>query len=309
VQGASVSIVIPCYKSEKSIGELHARIRSTFSGIDQPEIILVCDASPDDTWQEIGKIVERDSWTKGFMLGKNVGQQVATKFGVSKATGNFIITMDDDLQHDPKVLPELIGHLKSGSDLVYAVSQPPKRNRSRYLLAKLVKSLMEKTRVMQNASKISAFRGFRRNIVPRGFYSLDLNSMSIDLQLSWKAKRVSVVTTDYQERMYGKSNYSLRELSSYSFNLFLKSSELPMKAVNTIGLTGFALSSLLLIWSVINYFIGNIKLPGYFSLIVFLTLMSSLQFLILGILGRVIFEKYLNDYGRSEIWIREILNE
>lgn len=308
VATVAVSIVIPCYKSENSLEELYFEIKSAFENIEQPEIIFVCDASPDSTWELIRELIHRDPKCKAFLMGRNVGQQRSTKYGISQASGKFIVTMDDDLQHDPKAILEMTDYLNSGSDLVYVNLGVSRKTTIRYWLPKVVKLVLERAKIIDNATKISAFRGFNRQIVPREYYSTELNSLSIDAQLSWKAKRVTVITQSFRKRKYGKSNYSIFDLSAYALKLVLKSSEFPMKLVSMIGIIGFFASSLLFFSSVVNYYFGNITLPGYFSTITFLSLMFSLQFLVLGILGRVLFELYLNGFGKSDVWVRESIN-
>ena len=111
------SIVIPCYKSGKVLDELCRRIKAVLDPIGEYELILVNDASPDDiTWPAIEKCADNYPFVKGFDLLTNAGQFRATMCGFEQALGDYIITMDDDLQHPPEELPKLINSIQSDSD-------------------------------------------------------------------------------------------------------------------------------------------------------------------------------------------------
>ena len=118
----SLSIIIPCYNSGNKINILIPEILKTLSGLNF-EIILVNDGSTDNTWEEIKKSSDLFTEVKGISLRQNSGQQNAVFAGIYFSSGSYIITMDDDLEHNPEVIPDLIKKADEGFDLVYAVSR------------------------------------------------------------------------------------------------------------------------------------------------------------------------------------------
>ena len=118
----SLSIIIPCYNSEDKISRLLPEIFKAVSGYNY-EIIMVNDGSTDNTWNEIKKSSDLFPEVKGICLKSNSGQQNAVFAGIFYSSGSYIITMDDDLEHNPAAIPLLIKKAEEGFDLVYAVSR------------------------------------------------------------------------------------------------------------------------------------------------------------------------------------------
>ena len=125
MSGIKYSIVIPVYNSTDSLVELHKRISKVFEETIRKsfEIIMVDDASPNEkTWTVLEQLQQQDQRVHVFQLMKNVGQHNAIMCGLNNASGDYIITMDDDLQHPPEEIPKLIDAIESSSyDAVFAV--------------------------------------------------------------------------------------------------------------------------------------------------------------------------------------------
>ncbi len=101
--------MVPCYNSSATLPDLVQRVKAVLSARGSTfEIILINDASPDNTRQTIEKLASDESTVHGYDMLANVGQFRATLTGLTKAVGNIVITMDDDLQHPPEELPKLL---------------------------------------------------------------------------------------------------------------------------------------------------------------------------------------------------------
>ncbi len=116
-----LSIVIPCHNSSDKLFPLEEKIRNVMNTRDF-EIIFVDDGSRDNTWENISKLSSSSEAVKGIKLGSNLGQQNAVFAGLCFCSGDFAVTMDDDMEHNPEAIPELMERIKKGYDLVYAVS-------------------------------------------------------------------------------------------------------------------------------------------------------------------------------------------
>ena len=114
-----ISVVIPCYRSEKMIVSVVEEIMSYLKGREY-EIILVCDCSPDNVWGEIKGLQDKYPAVHGILFSKNFGQHAATLAGYRHVTGDIIITMDDDGQSDPSAISRMIEKIHEGYDVVYA---------------------------------------------------------------------------------------------------------------------------------------------------------------------------------------------
>ena len=116
-----ISIISPEYRGEKMVAMLVERVTASVSAItDNYEIILVNDASPDNTWVEIEKACAADKHVKGLNLSRNFGQHYAITAGLSYATGDWIVVMDCDLQDRPEEIPNLYKKAQEGYDIVFA---------------------------------------------------------------------------------------------------------------------------------------------------------------------------------------------
>ncbi len=116
-----ISVVTPVYKAENCIEKLVFEIKKNLSSITSDyEIILVNDASPDNSWEKIEQLCSKDKRIKGINLSKNVGQHAAISAGLKYALGEKIIIMDCDLQDDPDAIAELLKKSREGYDIVMA---------------------------------------------------------------------------------------------------------------------------------------------------------------------------------------------
>ena len=116
-----ISVISPEYKGAAMVSELVRRIKESVTPISEDfEIILVNDASPDNTWTEIEKVCKEDIRVKGINLSRNFGQHYAISAGLQHAKGEWIIVMDCDLQDRPEEIPNLYNKALEGYDIVYA---------------------------------------------------------------------------------------------------------------------------------------------------------------------------------------------
>ena len=114
-----ISIVVPVYNSHECVAELSRQIADALKGISY-EQIMVNDCSKDSSWEEIKKEAQNNKNLLGINLRKNGGQDSAILTGLNYARGNWIIIMDDDLQHSPYDIPKLYEEAQKGYDVVYA---------------------------------------------------------------------------------------------------------------------------------------------------------------------------------------------
>lgn len=113
-----ISLVIPLYNEEESLSELEKAIESALKDTFSYEVIFVDDGSSDASWEEIKKLEAKGDYIKGISFRNNQGKSTALQAGFEKARGEFVVTMDADLQDDPNEVPEMVQMLKDGYDLV-----------------------------------------------------------------------------------------------------------------------------------------------------------------------------------------------
>lgn len=113
------SVVVPVYNSEHTLTELYTRLEKVFrETVQEPfELILVDDGSKDRSYQIMEELRQKDPRVKIIQMARNFGQHPALLCGFSHAEGDFIITMDDDLQHPPEEIPKLINTIRERDDV------------------------------------------------------------------------------------------------------------------------------------------------------------------------------------------------
>lgn len=127
------SIVIPCYKSEESVYELVERIINVGEKENYDlQIILVNDCSPDETLTELKRLVNTYEQVEVIDLMFNVGQFKALMCGLESANGDFVVTMDDDLQHPPEEIPKMLNYLQAQEELDIIFGKPEKKEHKTY---------------------------------------------------------------------------------------------------------------------------------------------------------------------------------
>jgi len=161
----SISVVTPVYNGEASIAELCQRVGEVLPRVaTQYEIILVNDDSRDRSWEIISELCSRSSTVRGLNLMRNYGQHNALLCGIRAAQYDVIVTMDDDLQHPPEEIAQLLARLDEGFDVVYGT---PKAEQNGFLraVASRITRLALSTAVGRDVGKnVSAFRVFRSRL-------------------------------------------------------------------------------------------------------------------------------------------------
>lgn len=299
-----ISVVIPVYRSAGMLEELTNRLHAVMQRMDaEYEIVFVDDASPDDSWKRICLL--RDAAPDRIVavqLMRNFGQHNAIMCGFRHASGRYVVTMDDDLQHPPEEIPKLVDTIEQeGHDLVYGRYQEKQHASGRNWGSLIVNAFFRL--VFKQPVTVTSFRIIRQELL-RSIFSYSLNFTYIDGLLAWNTQRIGEANVDHQPRQVGRSGYSLGKLVTLAFNLFTNFSLLPLQIVSLIGfvaaLGGFAMGAFYLI----QHLLSNIVVPGYASIIVAVLVLGGTQLLSLGIIGEYIGRLHLNVNRKPQYTIR-----
>ena len=210
----SLSVIVPVYNGSASLSDLVQRLEAVLPPLCSAyELILVNDASLDDSWQVIEGLTLNHGWIRGIDLARNYGQHNALLCGIREARGDIIVTMDDDLQHPPEELPRLLDRLERDTDVVYGTPLREQRGRWRIVASQVSKIVLQRAMGAQAARSISAFRAFRR----RGalaFKTYENPFVNVDVVLSWGARSFATVPVRHDPRRTGRSNYYVPDVAS-----------------------------------------------------------------------------------------------
>jgi undecaprenyl-phosphate 4-deoxy-4-formamido-L-arabinose transferase len=293
-----LSIVIPCYRSEAALPELHRRLTAALKCV-QPdfEVILVEDCGGDNTWSVIQELARKDSRIRGMKLARNYGQHNALLCGIRAARGEVIVTIDDDLQNPPEEIHKLLSKLAEGYDVVYGSPENETHGFFRNQASRITKIALQGTMGVESASKVSAFRAFRTRL-REAFEAYRSPSVNIDVLLTWGTTSFSSVNVRQDDRTIGDSGYSLKKLINHAINMMTGFSVLPLQIASLLGIAFGTLGLLILLYVVGRYLIEGSSVPGFPFLASLIAIFSGVQLFALGIFGEYLARMHFRSMER-----------
>jgi glycosyltransferase involved in cell wall biosynthesis len=306
-----ISIVIPCYNSEKSLTELNKRLIQSLSNMNiNYEIIYINDCSKDNTLNVLKKLSEQSPQIKVIDLMFNIGQFRALYCGLETAKGEFIVTMDDDLQHPPKEIKKLYNRIKNDEtiDAVFGKYITKEHSTVRNLGSSFIKFINEKVYNKPKHLTMSAFRIMRKNLVCTIIEHRTISPV-IGAIILKSTDRIVNVEVMHEKRKYGKSNYNLFKLFKATLDNVLNFSSLPLQTISLIGIAVSFLSFFFSLFYLIRYFFTDVGVPGWTSLMVLLNFYAGLILISLGLIGEYLIRILMEVNGTPKYKIRQIYSQ
>jgi glycosyltransferase involved in cell wall biosynthesis len=309
-----LSVVIPCYRSRDTLPELLTQLDAALADLDSSgrvtdcEVLLVVDGSPDDTEQVARAEAARRPSVRVIALRRNFGQHNALVAGIRAARFEFVLTMDDDLQHPPSEIAALVDAIRdSDADLVYAVPAKEEHGAFRSASSRWVKRGLMLAGVA-NADIVGAFRIFRTDL-REGFLTSDDPQVNLDVLLSWTTNRVGKATVLMRQRETGVSGYSFRKLVTHTLNMVTGYGTVPLRLTTWFGFVCGAFGLGLLVWVLLQYILGRTEVPGFTTLAAVISLFSGAQLIALGVIGEYIGRQHFRSMRRPMYVMRPELDD
>lgn len=303
-----ISFVIPCYRSERTIETVVKEIRETVSARAQDfdyEVVLVNDCSPDNVWQVIQKMAAADPKVKGICLAKNFGQHCALMAGYSQATGDYIVSLDDDGQTPASETFKLVDKLEEGYDVVYGYYQHAAQHLFRRLGSWVNKKMAENIIGQPRSLKTTSFF-IMRDFIAKEIVNYKHPFAYISGLVFRATKNLGNVQVNHRRRLEGRSGYTLAGLIGLWINGFTAFSVKPLRAATYIGLfcaiAGFAAGIF-----VVYQKLSHPEVPvGYSSILASLMFIGGMIMLLLGLIGEYVGRIYICMNQSPQYVIREI---
>ncbi|MBI2613577.1 MAG: glycosyltransferase family 2 protein [Candidatus Levybacteria bacterium] len=256
-----ISVIIPIFNEEGNIQKLYNEINEVLPDKDSYEIVFVDDGSKDESFNLLKRIASKDKKVKIVKLMSNYGQSNAISAGITNCAGNIIVTMDSDMQHDPKDILPLIKKINEGYHVVCGWRK--NRNSSDSLIRKTIPSKLANILVrIITGSKLNdstgGMRAFTRRVVENIHLYGEMHRY-LPLLALWKGFRVTEVPINIRKRANGKTNYNYTRifrgfLDLLTIKFFMKYSTRPFHIFGFLGIVSF-LSGFL-----INFFFAYEKI-------------------------------------------------
>ena len=305
----SLSIVIPVYNSANTIASLVEQLADlVIEG--GHELILVNDGSKDNTAAICESIVPKATFPVKFInLSRNFGEHNAVMAGLRFARGEYVITMDDDLQNPPSEVLRLFNYARQqNQDVIYTYYQQKKhstwRNFGSWLTNQVADILLDKPKNLYLCSFrcMSAFLVQEICKYEGPFPYVD----GLILQVTQSIGKLQVA---HAARQQGQSSYNLRRLVHLWLNMFLNFSILPLRISTAAGLLFSGVGFLGTLYVVVDHYLEGTPTHGWSSLMFAILLFSGVQLLTLGIAGEYLGRLYLTSNKRPQFIVRNIVNQ
>jgi len=220
--GIMYSVVIPVYNGAKTVTALAEGISDLFDRLGSSfEVVFVDDHSEDNSWDIIRGLAAADSRIIAIKLAANYGQHNATLCGLKYAVGDFIITMDDDLQHSPEDIPKLIREMEeTGADVVIARLVNKKHDWRRRRASDFMRQLNELFAKKPKGLHLSSFRLLKK-VIAEKMLCTEISFIFIPALIFGVTQKVVNTEVEHRKRQYGSSNYSFCKMVGLAFRLFL----------------------------------------------------------------------------------------
>lgn len=289
-----ISFVIPCYKSENTICTVVDEVINTVENmnINDYEIILSNDCSPDKVWDVIRELADSNPRIRGISMAKNFGQHSALLAGYAETSGDLVVSLDDDGQTPIDELGLLLERIQEGYDVVYAYYEEIQQNSFRKFGTFMAQKMGESMIGQPKGLKGSSFYVARRFIIDEMIKYNNPYPYLAGLVFR-TTNNVTSVMTKHRERIEGTSGYSFKSLLSLWLNGFTAFSVKPLEIGTFIGvfvaLLGFIYSIIIIIRRIITPTI----VAGWSSIIAILLIIGGLILIMLGLIGEYIGRIYI----------------
>jgi glycosyltransferase involved in cell wall biosynthesis len=243
----AVSVVVPVYSGSKYLPDLVnelEKLRDRWANEQAPmrivETILVDDAAIDDSPALIDRLARENSWVTAIHLVRNFGQHAATIAGILHTSGDWVVTLDEDLQHPPGRIEDLLRHaVRTGSDVVYANAETAVHEKFvRDLGSRLYKRTIVTLSGNRNVRLFNSFRLIRGSIA-RAASSVCGHDTYFDVSLSWFTQRVEFIWMKLKDVRFiqsGTSGYRFSKLLSHARRMLMSSQVKIMRVCGLFGL-------------------------------------------------------------------------
>ena len=305
-----ISIIVPCFNEKENLPYLNQKLQEVFSN--QPKekysfrIVFVNDGSTDDTILEIKELRKQFSNIDYLSFSRNFGHQQAIKAGIDCVNADAIITMDADLQHPPKLIPELIKNWEKGYEIVNS-KRFDSKNQSfmKKLTSKSFYALLNKLSYVKIEPGTADFRLLDKKVIEQ-LRNLNEQNLFFRGVIPWLG--FSQHTIDYypDERKYGKTKYTAKKMISLAIIGITSFSIKPLRISIFVGLFLSVVAIFYMLYALYIGFFTDKAIEGWTSVIVSVLFIGGLQLLMLGILGEYIGKIFIENKKRPNYIIDQI---
>lgn len=303
-----ISIVIPMYNERESLTLLYQELNEVAAQLTDytMEYLFVNDGSTDGTLSVIRELAKGDTRIRYVSFSRNFGKEAALYAGLKAATGDYIATMDADLQDPPKLLPKMLKMMEEGDcDNVAArrinrKGEPPVRS----FCARRFYKLMRRLSRMEIADGARDYRLMSRMMVDSILSVGEYNRFSKGI-FAWVGFETRWLEFENVKRLAGETKWGFWKLVRYSFDGIINFSDTPLRISSYLGLLLTGLSFIAIAVEVVRALAFGDPVAGWPSLVCIITFIGGIQLFCMGIMGQYIAKTYMEVKRRPHYIVKE----
>jgi undecaprenyl-phosphate 4-deoxy-4-formamido-L-arabinose transferase len=305
-----LSVVIPVYNEEAVLPTLFARLYPALDALQiSYEIVYVNDGSKDKSVALLRQQFQsRPHETRVVLFHANFGQHSAVMAGLAYARGEYVVTLDADLQNPPEEIGKLVGKLEEGFDYVGTIRQQRQDSLWRRTFSKAINKIREWITPVRITDQGCMMRGYARSVVTALNQTREVNTF-IPALASLYAMNAIEVPIAHEERFAGRSKYSLYSLVRLNFDLITGFSVVPLQLFSMIGMLVALMSAMLFVVLIVRRIFVGSEAEGLFTLFSVVFLFIGLALFGIGLLGEYVGRIYAQVRERPRYIVEAVLEE
>lgn len=307
-----ISVIIAAYNEQDNIGPLYRELKGVLEKITNSfEIIFIDDGSKDNTFFILKKLHDEDNRVKVIKFSRNSGQTAAWRAGFKYFNGKIAITMDADLQNDPKDISLLLNELKNGYDVVSGWRWDRKDRFSKKIYSKIanfIRRFLVKEKIHDAGCSLKIYK--RETVKDLNIFGEMHRYITTILLL--KGFRIGEVKVNHRERIRGKTKYGTARLfKGFLDLLYIKFwssySTRPLHFFGGLGFVQYFLALLILVEQIIKSILLRIFTVGPLLILVVLLIITGSLSIMFGFLSEILTRVYFKAYEEDSLNIKEML--
>ncbi|MDC7302381.1 glycosyltransferase family 2 protein [Agathobacter ruminis] len=307
-----ISIVIPCYNEEQALGIIYEKLVEIAAQMTQFdfEFVLVNDGSNDHTLEVMRTLAQKDVRVSYYSFSRNFGKEAALLCGLKNASGDYIATMDADMQDPPELIPQMVEALESGVYDNVASRRVTRKGEPliRSFFARKFYKWMRKMTHIEIADGARDYRMMNRAMVNSILALPEYNRFSKGI-FAWVGYRTKWIEFENVKRSAGETKWNFWQLLRYSVDGIVNFSNAPIRLASILGIMMTILSFCAIIFEVIRALIFKDPVAGWPSLVCIITFIGGIQLFCMGIMGQYISKTYMEVKRRPHYIVGETNRE
>lgn len=304
----TLSIVVPVFNEEETVNIFYETLQKIVPQLNYSiELWFIDDGSKDNTLMQLKKLNKNDPNAHFVSFSRNFGKEAALYAGLTRATGDYVVVMDVDLQDPPELLPKMIETLEDGDYDAVATMRKDRQGESkiRSFFARAFYRWMNKITSLNLVDGARDYRVMSRQMVDSVLKMHENKRFSKGL-FNWVGFNTYYMAYENRERVAGKTSWSFWGLMKYAIEGFISFSTAPLTLVTSLGAISFIASLIAAVVVIVRTILfPHVSAFGWPSLVVIILFFSGIQLLSLGIVGRYIAEIYLEVKNRPIYLVKE----